>query len=205
MSRTPLLRPTRAAAVAGAMTVTLALAGCGAGQVAQTSSQVASVGGANVQAGGIAVRNAAIAFPAGGEAGVYPVGGTAPLRLTVVNESDVADRLVSLSSPVARTGRLDGDTALPVRAVLVAGGDNDGAAGLRNVREIEVALTGLREMVRPGPMYPVVLTFERAGDVRIDMPVAGPDSPRENPLQEGSPHDGSPDEGSPGEDEPAAG
>jgi copper(I)-binding protein len=38
----------------------------------------------------------------------------------------------------------------------------------------QVVLTGLKEDLKVGPTYPVVLTFQRAGDVTIQVPVANP-------------------------------
>jgi copper(I)-binding protein len=43
-----------------------------------------------------------------------------------------------------------------------------------------IVLTGLREDVHAGLTYPVILTFERAGEVRFDVPVANPDTLRED-------------------------
>jgi copper(I)-binding protein len=41
-------------------------------------------------------------------------------------------------------------------------------------------LTGLRQDLQVGPTYPVVLTFERAGDVQLSIPVGNPDVPRQD-------------------------
>jgi copper(I)-binding protein len=42
-----------------------------------------------------------------------------------------------------------------------------------------IVLTGLSEDIQAGRSYPLVLTFERAGEVRVDVPVANPDTLRE--------------------------
>ena len=74
----------RAALVAVAVASTVVLAGCAAGQVAQTAYQANSATGATVTVNGIAIRDAQIAFPktaAGTQtAAVYRAGGTAPSR-----------------------------------------------------------------------------------------------------------------------------
>jgi hypothetical protein len=76
------------------------LAGCSAGQLAETTQLVAAVPGA---AGDVAVtppsqrisiRNATVAFTEGG----YPKGGTAPLSLWVVNSTDQPVTLVGVQS-----------------------------------------------------------------------------------------------------------
>ena len=70
----------------GAVAGALALTGCGAGQITQTSSQVSGVGGASANVGQIGVREAAFAFTGDGKtAAIYRAGGTAPLAMTVVN------------------------------------------------------------------------------------------------------------------------
>jgi hypothetical protein len=46
-------------------------------------------------------------------------------------------------------------------------------------REAQVVLTGLREDVRAGLTYPLVLVFERAGEIRLQIPVANPSEERE--------------------------
>ncbi len=38
----------------------------------------------------------------------------------------------------------------------------------------QVVLTGLKQDLKVGPTYPVVLTFQRAGDVTVQVPVANP-------------------------------
>ena len=48
-----------------------------------------------------------------------------------------------------------------------------------STRYTQIVLTGLREDVRAGLLYEVVLNFERAGQVRVPLPVAYPGQPRE--------------------------
>jgi copper(I)-binding protein len=76
----------------------LALAGCGAGQVAQTALAKPTVDGQMAQLGPLAIRDAALEYPAGG---VYERGSEARLRMVVVNSGIAPDSLVSASSPVA--------------------------------------------------------------------------------------------------------
>lgn len=192
------IRPTRAAVVVG-MTVgvmigALALAGCGAGQVSQTSRQVADVNGASAGAASVLVRDARIEFGGevqGGE--VYPRGASAPLRMSIVNTGADADRLVSATSPAASSVQISGDTEIPGGQVLVVDGRPPaptapatttpaaiprGDVGAQ--REGSIVLTGLRQDIRAGLTYPIVLTFARAGEIRLDMPVDNPSAPRED-------------------------
>jgi copper(I)-binding protein len=212
-------RRNRAPLVVGAMIVAVALAGCGAGQITQTSRQVAAVEGANAGAGQIAVRNATIEFDeAAHGAAIYPAGAAAPLQMTIVNSGTEVDRLIAASSPIASSVEISGVLRIPGGQALTVEGApvrvavpppaEAGPAGTPEpapgapptappaaappttvtpppVDEGEpggatIVLTGLREEIQAGRTYPLVLTFERAGDVRFDVPVANPDTLRED-------------------------
>ncbi|HZG89806.1 MAG TPA: hypothetical protein VEZ42_06280 [Pseudonocardia sp.] len=253
MSRIPRIRPT-GAAVAGAMIGVVVLAGCGAGQIAQTAEQVAAVGGVSGNAGPIAVRDASIEFAEDAEgADLYPVGGSAPLQMSIANSGQRTDRLVSATSPAASSVQISGNAEIPPGQVVVVEGAplEDAGPGLAptgsrapgavnpaptagaqptapveptvaptgppspadeappvtgDPREggfdpagpgqgtdlqpgavdqgIQVVLTGLREEVRAGLTYPVVLTFEQAGEVSIEVPVANSTATREAEPEE---------------------
>jgi len=87
-------RPVLAAlAVAG-----VALAGCAAGQQAQTANQHPTVDGANVSVGSIAVRDVVLEYPA---SGVYEQGGDARLTMVVVNGGSGSDVLVEVLTDAA--------------------------------------------------------------------------------------------------------
>ncbi|MBL8927012.1 MAG: hypothetical protein JNM77_12345 [Pseudonocardia sp.] len=116
----------RVALVAAAVASTVVLAGCAAGQVAQTAYQVNSATGATVNVNNIAIRDAQIAFPVAAEgeqtAAVYRAGGTAPVEMHIINQGTQADRLVSASSPVAASVTVGGQTDLPGGTEMVVGG-----------------------------------------------------------------------------------
>jgi copper(I)-binding protein len=209
-------RLTPVAAVVGAVIGVVALTGCGAGQITQTSDQVAAVAGANATVGTIAIRNAQIEFDTAAHgAAIYPAGASAPLQAVIVNTGAEPDRLVAASSPVASAVEISGETEVPGGQALVVDGvpaqqtvtqtpaptSTDTAAVPTPAaptpaaptpaaptpsatatpgepRSARIVLTGLREDIEAGPNYPVVLTFERAGDVRVDVPVGNPDTPR---------------------------
>ena len=122
-SRTARNRSGRVAALVGAMIGAVALAGCGAGQIAQTSEQVAAVAGANESVGPIAVRNARIQFDTAAHgAAVYLAGSSAPLEMSIVNTGNEVDTLVSASSPVASAVQISGTTTIPGGRTLVVAG-----------------------------------------------------------------------------------
>jgi copper(I)-binding protein len=240
VSRTPRFRPIGAVVATGAVLGALALAGCGAGQVTQTSTQAPAVVGANAGVGAIAVRDAFIEFgeqPQG--ANIYPRGGTAPLKMSIVNTGIQPDRLVSASSPAAASVAITGDAEVPPgRVLLIEGapaapsasasasaqpapgatpapaasgvpsppGNQIGGSGQESSRaaapaptvepgpapragtggaeaggrEGQVVLTGLTDNVRAGLTYPLVLNFEKAGQVTLTVPVGAPSEPRED-------------------------
>ena len=252
----------------------LALAGCGAGQITQTSSQASGVGGASANVGQIAIREAAFAFTGDGKtAAIYQAGSEAPLSMTVVNFGGQVDKLTTVSSPAAESARITGDATIASgRVLLVEGlpaGEPAGAPGAAapgasaqatagpgasaqatpapgasaqatpapgasaqaapapgaeatpgpteqassaptaganpgsrpapatagpeaaataaagaaapssgvvtpGTTRAQVVLTGLKSDLQVGPTYPVVLTFERAGSVTLQVPVANP-------------------------------
>ena len=252
----------------------LALAGCGAGQITQTSSQASGVGGASANVGQIAIREAAFAFAGDGKtAAIYQQGSEAPLSMTVVNFGGQVDKLTNVSSPAAESARITGDATIASgRVLLVEGlpaGEPAGAPGAAapgasaqatagpgasaqatpapgasaqatpapgasaqaapapgaeatpgpteqassaptaganpgsrpapatagpeaaataaagaaapssgvvapGTTRAQVVLTGLKSDLQVGPTYPVVLTFERAGSVTLQVPVANP-------------------------------
>jgi len=252
----------------------LALAGCGAGQITQTSSQASGVGGASANVGQIAIREAAFAFTGDGKtAAIYQQGSEAPLSMTVVNFGGQVDKLTNVSSPAAESARITGDATIASgRVLLVEGlpaGEPAGAPGAAapgasaqatagpgasaqatpapgasaqatpapgasaqatpapgaeatpgpteqassaptaganpgsrpapatagpeaaataaagaaapssgvvtpGTTRAQVVLTGLKSDLQVGPTYPVVLTFQRAGEVTIQVPVANP-------------------------------
>lgn len=53
-----------------------------------------------------------------------------------------------------------------------------------STRFAQVELTGLREDIQAGLSYEIVLTFERAGQVRVMLPVGYPATPREAAEEE---------------------
>lgn len=77
----------------------LALAGCAAGQEAQTAEQRPTVDGQNASLGPLDLRDVALEYPA---AGLYRQGGDARLRMVVVNDSGDADALVGIRTDAAQ-------------------------------------------------------------------------------------------------------
>lgn len=192
MSRTARERPVRASLLTGVVVATLALTGCGAGQVSNTAGQVAGVQGANAGVGAIVVRDAVISYGEEAEgSAIYSRGSDAPLSMTIVNEGVEGDELVSVTSVWASEVVVTGEAAVPAgRALVVAGGSEasggEAPAGAPSAAPAspaaegtQVVLTGLLDDLRAGLTYEIVLTFEQAGELRLQVPIGGNDAPRE--------------------------
>ncbi|GAY08737.1 copper chaperone PCu(A)C [Pseudonocardia sp. N23] len=177
MSRSERIRPMRAALVTGALIGALALAGCGAGKISQTADQQAAVSGANLTTQHIEIRNAEIEFPVGGSQrlAAYTAGASAPVTMSIANDDDLPDRLVSASSPIAGTVRITGDTQIAPHGALSASTTPGGVVGNLG-SPIEITLEGLRQDIGPGLGYPLTLVFERAGSVTVELPMGNADN-----------------------------
>lgn len=96
------------------------------------------------------------------------------------------------SSPAPTNSALESPDTSPTGSASASG--EAPAAGLQpppaldalepSTRFAQVELTGLREDIQAGLSYEIVLTFERAGQVRVLLPVGYPASPRGPAEQE---------------------
>ncbi|MBS9374089.1 hypothetical protein [Rhodococcus sp. B50] len=197
---TALKAPTRrvVTALALAAGAALTMSACSAGQITQTSTQVAAINGSNVDAGSLALRNVHVIYPDSEEYSIEP-GGTALLGFTIVNlDPYVGDNLTGISTDFAAsvTGT---PIEVPPQSSVVAGVSEANAALVEEVDESprpnsteetpspapaavvnNVELVNLSEGVRPGLTIPVTFTFAEAGDVTLSVPIdAGPELPRD--------------------------
>ncbi|GAA3931635.1 hypothetical protein [Actinoplanes auranticolor] len=110
----------RAAVATGVATLAaIALAGCSAGQVAETALKNPSVYGVNAQSSdaSVYVRNLAVAYD--GTTG-YPAGGSAPLQLGLYNQTRQAITVLISSQPA--TGTTEKEGVVSARSVGLVGG-----------------------------------------------------------------------------------
>jgi copper(I)-binding protein len=159
----------RTAALIGAPVLALSLAGCGAGLNANTYLSRNLDDAANADVGEISLRNVYVASP---EQGIeIPQGDEAELLLFIANNSQTADRLVSVDTDAAGSTdiRFEGRSASSVEvppASLI--GD-----------QLVVELSGLTRPLRAGEYLDVTMRFERAGERRVQVPVGSPNEPGE--------------------------
>ncbi|MFE9784514.1 hypothetical protein ACFYO7_03955 [Nocardia salmonicida] len=110
----------------------IALTGCSAGQITQTSTQEAAINGNHANVGEIALRNVHIVYP---EADAeHDKGGKAKLSLSIINNSEIiTDELTSVSTELGQikiTGP-NGDPKFvlkPQQTVFVGTGETEPAA-----------------------------------------------------------------------------
>ncbi|MDJ0393410.1 hypothetical protein QMK17_08695 [Rhodococcus sp. G-MC3] len=174
-----------ASAVAIAAGSVLVLSACSAGQISQTAAQVAAVNGNFADAGDISLRNVHVVYPQSEEYSIEP-GGKVELGFLAVNNSpDTADTLTRISTTAASSiavGDEAGGTEIAPLTALGAGAPIDNQVDDPGIplQFILVELNGIGEEVRPGLTVPITFTFEKAGDVEVNVPVdAGHVLPRD--------------------------
>lgn len=179
-----------AAAAAGA----LLLAGCGAGQVASTTLQVAAVNGGSGTSSTtqLEVDNVEMAFPEA-ETARWDEGADVPLTFTISNQDAQPDTLTGVSSPAASSVEVEGTTEIPARSAVVGVDDESTVAdaetaagtqnsnsetGASNAGQVRVVLTGLTAPITSGQTADVTFSFANAGDITVPVPVAAPTQER---------------------------
>jgi copper(I)-binding protein len=103
----------------------LAAAGCSAGQVTQTDTQVAVVNGAEGRAGNVTVRDAQLLFPAAH--GFYEEGDDAPVAVVIANNGTSPDKLMAVTSADASQGEITGDSVLEASSAILGEADEHDA------------------------------------------------------------------------------
>ncbi|WAL66158.1 copper chaperone PCu(A)C [Amycolatopsis cynarae] len=160
----------------------LVLAGCGAGQITQTDTMPPAVNGASVKAGAISVRNAAVVNN-NQCLQAYASGDSAPLTLTIANDGNQADELLSVSSTGASGATVAGDKTIAGVSRVVVGPANQAESAAAasatpstapGVGSASIVLQGLKAPLWPGQLIPVTFTFRNAGAVNADLPIAAP-------------------------------
>lgn len=159
---------------AGIAAVSLLVAGCGAGQITQTDTQVAAVNGGSADVGSISVRDAELAFPSNVEPAAHLEGSDVDVIMSIVNSGEQTDTLQSVTSDAASNVAIKGETSMPADTTLRVGPGKPDAAQLDG----EVTLQGLKRELRPGQDVTATLTFRNAGTVEVTLPVQVPDEPR---------------------------
>ncbi len=172
-TRLPVRRRILAVVPCLAASCVLALTGCGAGQIAQTSLQEPAVNGAAGQIGELALRN--VYLQAEQTSDFLRPGQSVELVFEAINQSqDVPDKLTRVTSEVGMV-TLTGDTGLPAGGALIVG--NRAGQDVKALDAAQAATAGkasvaLTKPITNGLTYPFVFDFERAGSVSLNVPIA---------------------------------
>ncbi len=148
-------------AVAVLAAASLALAGCGAGQYAQSVNVQAAMLGANGQVGDLSTLNVRLA-PI--EQEKYPAGSDARVLLYLSNDGINPDTLTSVSSPAAQSVQITGDPVIPGQTLVDLSGDSGR----------QITLSGLVQDLYYGVSIPMTFSFANAGNLTINVPIENP-------------------------------
>ncbi len=163
---------TIAARIVACCAAALALAGCGAGQLAQTSSEVSAVDGTSGNVGHfIALRNVLLPYPPS-QTGTYPAGSTVPVVLTIVNQGDQPAELVAVTSPAGQVQVL-GATQIPGGSKVISTAGSAGPTSPLVVGELRIVLT-ITQPLHAGLATPITFRFRNAGAVTLPVPMGIP-------------------------------
>ena len=157
----------------------VALAGCSAGQLAQTATQESAVDGtAAVINNVVALRN--VRIQAMQNSDFLRPGATVDLVLVVINQSpDVADKLVGVTTDIGKV-TVTGDPTLPAGGTLFVGtpnGQNRKAVDAVEAADAVKATVALSKPITNGPNYNFTFNFEKAGSVSLPVPISAPEGP----------------------------
>jgi copper(I)-binding protein len=170
-----------AALAAGGLIGAVALAGCSAGQVSQTSMQQSAVDGNQAVINNVALRNVRIQALQTGD--FLRPGATVDLVLVVVNQSpDVTDKLVGITTDIGKV-TVTGDATLPAGGTLFVGApngqDKKAVDAVEDADSVKATVT-LAKPITNGPNYNFTFDFEKAGSVSVAVPISAPEGPRQN-------------------------
>ena len=136
-----------------------ALAGCEAGLNSPTLQFHPASSGAHAVVNGITITNAFVLGPESGS--TLPAGSSVSFFVGMFNGGTGDDTLLSVSSPTAKSATIDGGSvSLPAQA----------SANLTGP-EPKVVLSGLTSPLTGGQAVAVILVFQHAGAVTLDVPV----------------------------------
>ncbi|WP_448625608.1 hypothetical protein [Geodermatophilus sp. URMC 64] len=182
-------RALRAATVGVLLFTPVALSACSAGQVNQTSTQLRDKVGPSAIVGDLELRAVQLAYPTSGS---YSAGDDAELNMAVVNDGAEDDALTGISGTGFERVRVTGSstgTGAPASPTATTSAAPTSASGGQRALNITVpadstlflgqngptvTLVGLSGELTPAQTIELTFTFQRAGDITLQVPVAVP-------------------------------
>lgn len=175
-SRLRIPRPARL--TAAAVIVSAAIAGCGTGQIAQTTDQASAVNGTEGVVGDVALRDVRIQAVQTGD--FLDPGRTVDLVFAATNQSpDTDDALTGVTSKIGKV-TLTGEKKLPPGGVLLvsppAAPDSDSPSP-KELRAVDNAGTAtatvtLDKPISNGLTYDFTFDFKQAGPITLAVPIS---------------------------------
>src|SRR4051794_35973304 len=131
------------------------LAGCSAGQTAETARETPDTPGVDGSVGSMVLDDVYLET-----AGTVPAGGSVTLRAAFTDESSQPDRLVGITTPAATAVEFLAPDGTPAPAGIAVPGDGQVDATTGSVL---IRLTGLTGPLSPQAIVPVTFEFATAG------------------------------------------
>ncbi|HEU4360945.1 MAG TPA: hypothetical protein VFR27_05480 [Mycobacterium sp.] len=155
-----------------------AIAGCGTGQIAQTTDQASAVNGTEGVVGDVALRDVRIQAVQTGD--MLGPGRTVDLAFVVSNQSlDTTDELTGISTDIGRVS-LTGIKKLPAGGSLIVSppaAPGSTAPSPKELRAVEDAGTAtatvtLDKPISNGLTYGFTFAFKQAGPITLAVPIS---------------------------------
>jgi len=152
-----------------AVLAALPLTACAAGYQAETSRERTTLTSVSGARGELTLRNVFLVGPADS-------GASLPLYLAAFNGGNLADKLVSITSPSASGSYVPSDSS-------IAGG---GSLFYNAGDPVVPQLTGLKQKVLVGQTISVTMDFQVAGEITLTVPVESSTLPSPSPVPSAS-------------------
>ncbi|HEX2074877.1 MAG TPA: copper chaperone PCu(A)C [Geodermatophilus sp.] len=142
------------------------LAGCAAGNTAETQRETPDTPGVDAAVGSVVLDDVYLQT-----ATTVPAGGSVPLRVALTDDSEQPDRLLAVFEPAATSVELLNPDGPPGTGGIEvpAEGSVDATTG-----PVRLLLTGLTKPLGPEALVPVSFDFAHAGCVTVEAPAAPP-------------------------------
>ena len=147
-----------------------ALAGCGSGSSSsgrRHTGPTARPGAAATSVGGIRLQLVRVERPTGNR---HAMGSDVGLFVTIVNRRGAGDRLRAVTTPDAQRVVMRQGMSSPARSVNLRV-PKDATLSLQHPDSTHFELSGLKRRLRPGAFVPLLFSFEKAGSVKVNVPV----------------------------------
>jgi periplasmic copper chaperone A len=178
-----------------AVGIALLTSACAAGQRAHTAEELPTIAGANADLGTIHLRSALIDAPTG-TTPFFHKGSDLTVKLVIVNSGTKPDKLVSITSPAVTSwgsyattsdaeavvsaasaspqpsGSATASAPLPTPARKITIGPGQRVGWGTPESPAALLFSGTKQELHPGTTVPVTFTFQNAGTITVEVPIA---------------------------------